>query len=191
MSIRCFIAIELNDAIQRKLGRLQNRLGGKLHHPPGITWVKPDHMHLTLKFLGDVDDTVINDVCSAASEAAAQVVPFEFELGSVGCFGSAASTRVIWVGVTTGLSHLEKLHQSVDKQLAQIGFPPERRKFSPHLTLARVRNVKVGSAVRPAVDKLEPISFSAQNVSEITVFQSDLSSGGPVHTPLHHAPLKL
>ena len=191
MSIRCFIAVELDDAIRRKLGRLQDRLRGKLHHPPGITWVKPDRIHLTLKFLGEVDDAVINDVCSAASEAAVQVEPFEFELGDIGCFGSAASARVVWVGVTAGLSHLEKLHQSVDKQLAQIGFPSERRRFSPHLTLARVRNVKVGATVRPAVDKLEPVSFGVQNVSELTVFQSDLSSGGPVYTPLHHAALKL
>ncbi|KPK75668.1 MAG: hypothetical protein AMJ79_10345 [Phycisphaerae bacterium SM23_30] len=190
MSIRCFIAIELDDAIRRRLAQLQDHLRNKLHHPSGITWVRHERMHLTLKFLGEVDDAAINDICSAVSEAAALSEPFDFELGNCGYFGSANSARVLWIGITDGQNHLEKLHRAVDKQLSQIGFPPERRRFSAHLTLARIRNVKAGRLVRPVVDQLEPMTFGIQNVTQITVFQSDLSSGGPLYTPLHHAFLK-
>ena len=190
MSIRCFIAIELNEGIRRRLVQLQDRLRNKMHHPSGITWVKHGRMHLTLKFLGEVDDAAINDICSAVSQAAALSESFDFELGNCGCFGSPGSARVLWVGITDGQNHLENLHRAVDKHLSLIGFPPERRKFSAHLTLARIRNVKAGRLIRPVVDQMEPATFGIHHVNQITVFQSDLSSGGPVYTPLHHAPLK-
>ena len=190
MSIRCFIAVELEEAIQRELGRLQQRLRRKLSPNAKVRWVKTDRIHLTLKFLGEVDDAVINQVCSAASEAAAQVEPFDFEIGNCGCYGSPASARVLWVGVTAGQESLDKLHRAVDKQLALAGFPPERRRFSAHLTLGRIKDSKTGRSVRALIDQLEPVTIGAQGVTELTVFQSELIPEGPVYTALHHGALK-
>ena len=190
MSIRCFIAIELEEVIHKNLSKLQSRLQKKLLHDSKIRWVKPDRIHLTLKFLGDVADTAIPEICTAVSQAAALNQPFDFEIGNCGCFGSADSARVLWVGVTGGQEDLETLHQAVDTNLANIGFSPERRKFNPHLTLARIRNAATGRNARKIVEKLDPTILGAQNASEITVFQSNLTPAGPIYTPLHHAPLQ-
>ena len=190
MSIRCFIAIELEEGIHKNLAQLQSRLQKKIYHDSKIRWVKPHNIHLTLKFLGDVDDTAIPEVCTAVSQAAALNQPFDFEIGNCGSFGSGDSARVLWIGVTGGHTELEKLHHAVNANLADIGFSPDRRKFNPHLTLARIRNAASGRNARKAVDQLEPTALGGQSASEITVFQSVLTSAGPIYTPLHHVSLQ-
>jgi len=190
MSIRCFIAVELDEGIRRGLAKLQSRLGRALgSNESMIKWVRPQNIHLTLKFLGEVDDHFLPDICAAVSEAAQTFAPFDFEVGNCGCFGSAGSARVLWVGIAGGNENLAALAQAVDDNLGVLDFPPERRKFSAHLTLARIRNVKIGRAVRAVVDDLAPFSLGSQNVTELTVFQSELSRSGPTYTALHHAAL--
>jgi len=190
MSIRCFIAVELEEGIQKNIAKLQSRLQKKLLGDSKIRWVKPERIHLTLKFLGDVDDIALPEICSAVSRAAAMNQPFDFEIGNCGCFGSGDSARILWVGVTQGQEDLETLHQAVDANLADIGFPPERRKFNPHLTLARIRNTASGRNARKIINQLEPTVLGGQNASEITVFQSELTPAGPIYTPLHHVSLQ-
>ncbi len=190
MSIRCFIAIELEEGIRKNISQLQSRLQKKMHHDSKIRWVKPHNIHLTLKFLGDVDDAAIAEVCAAVSQAAATNQPFDFEIGNCGCFGSGDSARVLWVDVTGGLAELGKLHDAVDSNLAETGFAPDRRKFNPHLTLARIRNAATGRNVRKIVEQLDPIILGVQNAWEITVVQSELTPAGPIYTPLHHVLLQ-
>ena len=190
MSIRCFIAIELEEGIQKNIAKLQSRLQKKLLHDTKIRWVKPHNIHLTLKFIGDAEDTAIPEICTAVSQAAALNQPFDFEIGNCGSFGSGDSARVLWVDITDGHTELEKLHHAVDANLADIGFAPDRRKFNPHLTLARIRNTATGRNARKVVDQLEPTILGGQSAAEITVFHSELTSAGPVYTPLHHVSLQ-
>ena len=190
MSIRCFVAAELDETIRKQIAQLQDRLRRKL--PPDTTslkWVKPENIHLTLKFLGEVDDNLIDDICTAVSETTRRFDSFDFEIADCGCFGSSSSARVLWVGVKEANDKLAELARAVDKALATLRFPRERRKFGGHLTLARIRSSKSGRLVRDVVQNLEPISLGSQNVSQLTVFQSDLTRSGPIYTPLHHAPL--
>ena len=148
MSIRCFIAIELDEAVRKELDRLQNRLQRRLNSlDTSIKWVRPENIHLTLKFLGDVQDDVIADICSAVSMAVAGVVPFDFELANCGCFPPGGSARVLWTGITDGSKELQSLQTAVENHLEMLDFPPEGRKFTPHLTLARIKNAKTGLTV--------------------------------------------
>lgn len=190
MSIRCFIAVELDEEIKRELAKLQDRLGRALGSDESmIKWVRPENIHLTLKFLGEVDDKLLPDICAAVSEAAGTFGAFDFEVGNCGCFGSGGSARILWVGITGGNEKLAALAKAVDDNLGVLDFPPERRKFSAHLTLARIRNVKVGRAVREVVDKLDGFTLGSQDVTELTVFQSELRRSGPIYTAVHHGPL--
>ena len=190
MSIRCFVAAELDENIRKQLAQLQDRLRRKL--PPDTTsikWVKPENIHLTLKFLGEVDDNIIPDICSAVSEAVRCFNPFDSEIADCGCFGSSSSARVLWVGINEGQDKLTDLARAVDKALATLDFPRERRKFSGHLTLGRIRSSKSGRLVHDVVQNLEPIQLGTQTISQLTVFQSELTRSGPIYTALHHAPL--
>ncbi|MCK5269950.1 MAG: RNA 2',3'-cyclic phosphodiesterase [Sedimentisphaerales bacterium] len=190
MSIRCFIAIELDEGIRGELGRLQDRLRRRLQvNDKAVKWVRPENVHLTLKFLGEVADRVIPDICSAVSEAAGEIAPFTFEVTDCGCFPRSGAARVLWVGVKQGKETLLQLQEMVELYLAEIGFPPEERRFSAHLTLGRIKNTEAGRLVHDAVAELEPIRLGCRDVSEITVFQSELTQSGPIYTPLHHGKL--
>ncbi|MBN2375750.1 MAG: RNA 2',3'-cyclic phosphodiesterase [Sedimentisphaerales bacterium] len=191
MSIRCFIAVELEESVKVELGRMQKRLAKQLRgNEFGINWVKPERIHLTLKFLGDVDETLVPEICSAVSEAAEHFGPIEIELSGLGCFGpNNRPARVLWAGIVTGAEVLGELAGAIDMNLGLLDFGQERRKFSPHLTLARIKQPNAGKAVRNLLEKEAVEVIAGQTVSEITVFQSELTQSGPIYTSLAHVPL--
>lgn len=190
MSIRCFIAIEIEEEIRNEIARVQQRLRKELRgDESGIKWVPPENIHLTLKFLGNVADQDLREICDAVSRAASECPPFSFSVGACGCFPPKGSARVLWIGITDGQPELKQLAKQVDHWVNKLGFPRERRAFSGHLTLARVRSFNAGKAVRRVVEQTSIETLGQQSISRITVFQSDLKPGGPIYAPLHHAPL--
>jgi len=190
MTIRCFIAIELDQDIRGELAQLQKHLRKKLPgNESSITWVNPDHIHLTLKFLGEVADPLVPEICAAVSAAAAQCAPFDIEIGNLGCFPPHRPARVLWVGIRNGQDDLAALAEAVDIYLSELDFPPENRKFSAHLTLARIKHENAGRATRNVVEKTDPFTFGSQSVTALTLFQSQLTPRGSIYTPLHYASL--
>jgi 2'-5' RNA ligase len=179
-SIRTFICIEVPKSIREQIGALQQTVGG---HDAKISWVKPSNIHLTLKFLGDVTATRIPAVSSAVERAARLSRTFEIEVGGAGCFPSANRPRVIWVGLTAVPDGLVRLHALIEEELAGEGFAPDTRKFSPHLTIGRVRLPK--NAPRVAEDLIstgfEPEIFQT---TEVVVMRSDLNPSGSIYSPI-------
>ena len=110
-------------------------------------------------------------------------------VGGCGCFPPQGPARVLWVGIIDGRLELKQLAKRVDHWVNKLGFPLEKRAFSGHLTLARIRQANAGKAARNVVEQTSLETLGQQSVSAITVFQSDLKPGGPIYTPLHHAPL--
>jgi len=191
MNIRCFIAIEIEEPIREEIARVQQRLRKELRgNEPGIKWVPPENIHLTLKFLGNVADQDIPEICAAVSRAASECSPFSFSVGTCGSFPPNRPARVLWIGITEGQPELKQFAKRVDHWVNKLGFPLEKRAFSGHLTLARIRQSNAGKAVSHAAEQTAVDNLGVQTVSAITVFQSDLRPGGPIYTPLHHAPLK-
>ena len=135
--VRSFIAIELPDELKRGLTQLQARL--KLDKQPGVKWVEPYSIHLTLKFLGSVPIDRIGDITGAIEEAAQGIPPFHLEVGNLGVFPNLRRVQVAWVGISGQLDKLGQLQQGIESNLARLGFAPESRPFTPHLTLARLR----------------------------------------------------
>jgi 2'-5' RNA ligase len=135
--IRSFIAIELPLSLRQELGRIQARLRVD---KPRIKWVDPDGIHLTLKFLGNVEAARIDGITQAVAESARRVHPIQLNIQELGAFPSLKRVQVVWVGLGGELDKLSRLYQLLEAGLAGLGFPPEQRHFSPHLTLARLGN---------------------------------------------------
>ena len=136
--VRSFIAIELPDELKLGLTQLQSRL--KLGKQPWVKWVDPYSIHLTLKFLGSIAVDRIGEITRAMEEAAQGMPPFHLEVKDLGVFPNLKRVQVAWVGISGEVDKLGQLRQGIESNLARLGFAPESRPFTPHLTLARLRD---------------------------------------------------
>ena len=136
--VRSFIAIELPDGLKLELSQLEARL--KLGEQPWVKWVDPYGIHLTLKFLGNVIANRLGDITGAMGAAAQGIPPFRLEVKELGVFPNLRRAQVAWVGISGEVDKLGQLQQRLESNLAPLGFAPESRPFTPHLTLARLRN---------------------------------------------------
>ena len=183
--MRTFIALELSDEIKNELSRLEGELkkvGGD------IKWVKPKNIHLTLKFLGDVDDGKIEQIKKILDQISSQNKAFEISLFKLGAFPNVDNPRVIWVGLDKGCSDAEQIAQSVEDELSKIGFEKESRPFSAHFTLGRVKSGKNKAALKESFSSALPRPKSCA-INNITLFQSTLTPKGPIYNSLHKANL--
>lgn len=182
--MRCFIAINIDEQIRKDLGDLQKELQSKLDIRKGdVKWVNPDNMHLTLKFLGEIKDEQVVDVCNIVKEVASRHEHFDLDVGTVGCFGGR-NARVLWVGAGEGCESLIRLQEDLEEHLDKAGWPRESRKFSAHLTLCRIRNSKAGIKISKLADQYTDYALGTSPTDSITVYQSQLTPQGPVYTIL-------
>ena len=186
-TVRTFIAVESSGAVASRAAALIERLRAA---DAKVTWVAPENMHWTLKFLGDIDLTQTADICRAVGEAAAPVAPFDVEVQGVGAFPNLARPRAVWLGVGKGREQLISLAAAIDARLAAIGFKPEGRRFSPHLTIGRVRGEKNLPELADQLEQRADYPAGMMEVDEVVVFASYLERGGPIHEPLGHLPLR-
>jgi 2'-5' RNA ligase len=191
--IRLFVAIELPDGVRYALSQVQAYMQERTALQK-LRWVKPEGIHLTLKFLGEVALAQQAEIEEALDEAVAEIPSFELALGKLGKFGGRQSPRVLWTDVNgdeEALEALSSLHGQIESAMAKLGFPPDGRAFAPHLTLARVPQEKGGEVARPltqAIDECEPPE-GVIPVNDIVLMKSDLGPGGAKYTPLHRVPL--
>ncbi|HEX8184644.1 MAG TPA: RNA 2',3'-cyclic phosphodiesterase [Blastocatellia bacterium] len=185
-AIRSFICIEVPETIKRRIAALQQELRSG---DAQVSWVKPSNIHLTLKFLGDVPASEVERIRLAVERAAGHVERFEIEVGGAGCFPTTRDPRVLWVGFTSLPESLKRLHASIEDELAREGFPREPKRFSPHLTIGRVRVPKGASRV---AEELVARAFEPERLQarEIILMRSDLNPKGSIYTPLASIPLK-
>jgi 2'-5' RNA ligase len=178
--IRTFVAIELNDQIRAKLGETQALLKGK-GIADQVRWVRPEAIHITLKFLGNVPVDRVNEIAVAIRQASEGIGPFSLGFGGLGCFPSVGRPNVIWIGVQGATKTLTHLQDRIEGSLAVLGFPPEKRKYTPHLTLGRVgRHIKRGERGRlGGLIQTESIdTLGEMEVHEVSLMKSVLSPAG-------------
>ncbi len=189
--VRCFIAVGLPDEVKAGLKDLQAQLksGGQ----SSIKWVDPYSIHLTLKFLGGVDAAKITPITTAMEEAAQGIAPFSLKVEGLGAFPNLRRVQVVWVGMGGEVDKLARLQQRLESGLAGLGFTPENRRFTPHLTLARVRDrvalderERLGELI--AGTKFKPVhSFPVEAVS---LMRSQLTREGAIYSRISAAELK-
>jgi 2'-5' RNA ligase len=186
---RTFIALELNEAVQRHLSEIIREMAQAL---PNLRWVDPAGIHLTLAFLGELDDEQLAHAIVATEAAAKQAQPFSYRLTHPGFFGSPRFPRVIWMGIEEPSSKLNQLHRVLNQELEQRGFEVDKRPFSPHLTLARVKAPLTSDEQQRlqhllANQKLVPPS-PFHRVNALAVMKSELSRSGAKYTPMKEVP---
>ncbi len=189
--LRTFIAIVLDEELRDNLGRLQGQLRERMA-PGSVRWVQPTGIHLTLKFLGDTPVEQVDRVKAILAEASAQVNPFRFTVEGLGCFPNDRRPRVVWVGLDEPTGTLLRLRDAVEKHVAPLGFPTERRYFQPHLTLGRVQRRASKSEVREIGEVVAASDvglIGAMSVSTVSYIKSDLRPSGAVYTTLLEAEL--
>lgn len=176
--LRLFVALSLTAEIRQRLAGLS---GGV----PGARWTEPDNLHLTLRFIGEVPEDVAVDIDAALAEL--RTPAFELTLDGVGVFGTGRRARVLWAGVerNEALGHLQA---KVESAVVRCGLPAEERKFSPHVTLARLKDPPADRVGRFLSDR-GLFRAGPMPVERVTLYRSRPGNGGPVYEPLRDYPL--
>jgi 2'-5' RNA ligase len=176
--LRTFIAVEVPDTLKDKIARIEEELKGA----GAANWVNPWAVHLTLKFLGYVEEEKIKEIEREMDAAAMGVKPFKIRVEGLGGFPSPASPRVVWIGVPQS-PELRRLNQRLEERMSLLGFEKEERPFSPHLTICRVKKPSEGTKIAGRLKgvAIEPEDFMADSM---ILFKSELKKDGAVHTPI-------
>jgi RNA 2',3'-cyclic 3'-phosphodiesterase len=189
--MRLFIAVELSLAARVGAadvsGALQRELSNRAPRAR-LTWVPTDRMHLTIRFLGDLDETM-REAIESTLAAPLDTVAFTLTLGGVGAFPPRGAPRVLWLGIAQGLTDLQCLERDVTRRLQIAGIPEDSHAFNPHLTLARVRDPQGLRLPADLTGVVEP-RHGSTHIDAITLFESRLSPRGPTYLPLRRTPLR-
>lgn len=179
-TIRSFIAIPLEPSVQKAVAGLVRRLAGEAD---GIKWVPSDNLHLTLKFLGDVDNVQVPEVCQVLRDCCRGIAPFPVHFRGAGAFPNASRPRVLWAGVVEGGQSLAELVGRMEQRFADLGFKPEPRDYQPHLTLGRTRggSRRAGPEVTQRIEQNADYEVGAMVATEVCLYASFLDKQGPTY----------
>jgi 2'-5' RNA ligase len=186
-TIRSFIAVPLPVEVQRRVGRVIDLLASD---DDGVKWVPAENLHLTLKFLGDVDNRSVPEVCQTMRACCREQAPFGIELSGMGAFPDVGRTRVLWIGVVQGEKPLTELVERLEEKCAAIGFKREPRRYQAHLTIGRMKTGRRPSdELREKLTSYEKTPFGSVLVNEIHLVASFLEKRGASYTVMDRAEL--
>ena len=179
-AIRCFAAIEIPEKIQALLVDVQKAFRPKIER---ASWTKHGNFHLTLKFLGEVENRSVDEIGAALQRIAISQNPFSIEIGGIGAFPNLERPRVLWVGLKQGAVPTKKLANAINIELAELDYPKDTR-FHPHFTLARFKNRVNLKPIINLFTKFEVLDRTSLIVDKITLVKSELHPSGAVYTPI-------
>jgi len=185
--MRSFIAIEIPDKIKKELIEAQSRLKSS-----GVegSWPRPEGIHLTLKFLGDVLQTMIPEIMDGIRQSAAGIAPFRLDVGGIGAFPGPKNARVAWIGLAGDTETLKRLQVAIEDAMARLGMEREERAFTPHLTLGRIKYIRSRDRWLKALEEMRDIKLPGFDVTSISLMKSELKPSGAVYTELGRVELK-
>lgn len=186
VKLRTFVAVEINEEIRKGLSDLITRLKTS---GAGVKWVAPENIHITLKFLGYIEDTQVAAVSDHIRKAAAPINAFTVAIKHLGAFPNTKRPRVIFVVAHEKGNNLATIYSRLDDSLTELGIEKDGREFKPHLTIGRVKSPKNLTALMDAMDPLKVSSFGQQVVESVALMQSDLKPTGPVYKKLEEVKL--
>jgi RNA 2',3'-cyclic 3'-phosphodiesterase len=187
--VRLFVAVDLTDGARRAIATEQERLAASLDRSArqSLKWVRVDHMHLTLEFLGEVEEGRAAGLVAQMGENIERA-PFTIVLGGLGMFPPFGAPRVLWLGLQKGGAEIVELQRAVAGRLHEAGMTTESREFHPHLTLARWRSSRPGDR-RSILSQDQAADVAGVDVTHVTLYRSQLSPQGPSYTALARARL--
>jgi 2'-5' RNA ligase len=181
--IRTFIAVELPEEVQAAVREAQARLQ-RARVGVKVAWTKIENLHLTLQFLGDVEGPAVEKISQALAGVAGRQASFDLPVRGAGAFPDGRRARVVWVGCEDSAGKLKTLAVAVQAAMQSLGFAPERREFSAHLTLGRIKFPRPDAALTTALDSLKNQAFGTLRVDTVHLFQSQLHPEGSIYTKL-------
>ncbi len=185
MSVRCFIAIEMPTALKDAMAeRTENvRRSGA-----DARWVKAENLHLTLKFLGSVSEETIEPIKSALLEAVKRHSGFRLRFRGAGVFPDRKRPRVVWIGAEDS-GELVSIQKDVEEAMSALGFEAEKRPYSPHLTIGRLKSPRRREILIRELDAISTVDFGSMDVAEVALMRSTIKPGGAEYSRLFGAPL--
>jgi 2'-5' RNA ligase len=187
---RLFVALDPPEPVRRRLAALGVDLRRAASRAAdAVRWVPPENVHLTLQFLGAVPEERVADVEAAVRAAASVARPLSLEVRGAGGFPNARRPRVVWAGLGGDVAPLAALARDLGRRLAPLGFAPEERPFSPHLTLGRARDGRGAPGLAGALARAAEADGTPWRVAEVVLVESHLSPGGPRYEVVARAPL--
>lgn len=185
--VRSFIAIDIPPSLRHLLENLQSDLKKA---DVDVRWVRPEGIHLTLKFLGSIEKKEVEKISQILESLAAEWRPFELNFHGMGCFPGLRAPRVVWVGLNRGGESIRSLQHAIEERLAEEGFAREERSFTPHLTIGRVRSQRGKGVLIQTIERKKDITIGGFWTREITFFRSELRPTGAIYTKLGIFPMK-
>ena len=186
--IRSFIAIEIPEDLRQKLREFLRELKNT---GADVKWVRPEGIHLTLKFLGAVERDALETLSLALRPAIEKFAPFELKAQGAGCFPSFRNPRVVWTGLIEEENFVSRLQREIETITAGLGFPSEDRPFKPHLTLGRVRSPKGKIPLTQMIAGNSHLDLGTFRVDRVILFRSELRPEGAVYTRLQEFYLRV
>lgn len=186
--VRTFIGLDLGKQLRARVVSLQEKLaqGGC-----DIKWVEPANLHVTLLFLGEVDDRDLISVCRTVQAGAKPIAPFSMSVNGVGGFPNLRRPRVVWAGIGHGAPDLVGLHDALEPPLLELGcYRREERQYTPHITLGRAMPDKPIDSLAAELAKLQNWQGGDTLITEVQVMSSELRSNGPTYAVLSRAKLE-
>lgn len=176
LKFRAFVSVDISPN-ERLTGLLDDLRGSG----PNLKVVKPSNLHLTLKFLGDTEEGLVEDIVRVIEGSTRDIQPFEVRLRGMGAFPSLSNMRVIWVGIENG-KELAVLAERLDRSFATLGIEHERRAFRPHLTVARARGSRGADAVQSIIAANTATDYGDYVIDRVTLRKSVLTPEGPIYS---------
>jgi len=183
MRFRGFIAIDVD--VLPKLVELENEIKKT---GANIKLVEPENIHITLKFLGDTEEAQINEIEEIMKKSIKEIDPFKIKFKNVGVFPNERYIKVIWIGIKNG-EQIQIIAEKINKVISKLGFERDKRKFSPHLTIARVKSAKNKEKILQLIQKYRDLEFADIKIESIKLKKSELTAKGPIYTTLKEVSL--
>jgi len=182
--VRAFLSLDIEDQeVLSQISEIQNKLDT---NSAKMKLVEIENVHFTLRFLGDTIVSTIDEIESSLNQI--NFEPFNIEVFGVGAFPNNRRPRVIWIGVTQNADSVVSLKREIDSRLKKFGYQPERKKFTPHATIARVRFIKDAERLARNLEELNDARIGTMTVSKFNMKKSTLTPSGPIYETLWHVP---
>jgi 2'-5' RNA ligase len=185
--MRLFIAIEIPDEVKKEMAEVQRRLKGS-----GVeaSWPRAGGIHLTLKFLGETPEALVPDILDGMRQAGGGMGPFRLEVVGTGTFPNPKNARVVWIGLSGDLETLSRLQAGVEDAMVRLGMEREQRKFTPHLTLGRIKYIRSRDRWLNALEENKDVTLPGFDVTAVSLMKSELKPSGAVYTEVGKIELK-
>ena len=180
--MRCFIAISLPEELKAKISGIKEKLKSA---GADVSWTRPEGMHLTLKFFGEIEDKRIPKIEKALDAVVDGIPTFTLSVSGMGTFPDMRRPRVIWIGLKEDGGNLLRLQKGVEEDLKKTGFPSEDRRFTPHITLGRIRSNKNTDKLLRLIEEEKVEELGSFDVSEVHLIKSELKPAGAEYTELY------